>query len=397
MPFEKGLGLSPLPEGRRRRTGSILGYPGIGFLSQTDFGSPRRKPQPLFRVSPFARRDSLIRPPGHGDSQPTKPPRRRLPLSPPSRTSDLTACTGQIGSGSLKTSIVICPYFKLHGTYLPMSKKSVIQRRKRAPMRAPSFIFCVWVLFGGSTAILASYRWWGRGLSGLTPHPPTFLLGPGSAPKSDQDQATVGRSCIPGVNPVPSTSAHHLHLIDDDTEDARRRKRAGHLRRRSTCAGWTPSAKESARGRGKWNGRGRGKGGGRGSLPSGGAAARSTCRCPSARSCTTGRTHRGCGSLAGGRSGYYDDAGHANNGGTGASGSVGGGGGPPLTVEDLERHYFQLYEQRAQDGGAAECDRADDGGGKARAGRAVRGRDSGGGQKQQARGRAAAAGARVRA
>ncbi|KAF7296427.1 hypothetical protein HMN09_01113100 [Mycena chlorophos] len=188
-------------------------------------------------------------------------------------------------------------YFKLHGTHRPTSmKKTVIKRRKRVPA---------------------------AGGNGATP-----LDGPNAM--SDQAAAealvAVGRSRV--------ASSPRPHPTDDDAEDAPRRKRA---RRKAPAA--APMEDEKDLGKRTWFPSPAPTGTPQGSfeLPSIGTSFGNYIRTGSlSRSATPSRA--GAGSPAYGlpavRS-YHE-----------SSGSNGPNAGGIPSVEELERHYFSLHEQR---------------------------------------------------
>ncbi|KAF7345577.1 hypothetical protein MVEN_01576400 [Mycena venus] len=236
-------------------------------------------------------------------------------------------------------------YFKLHGTHRPTSmKKTVIKRRKRVPA------------------------------AGTVP-------GDGANAMSDQAAAealvAVGRSRVSATS-SPHPASSHPHPTDEDAEDAPRRKRQ--RRKAPTAAAeeeaaarereaiqreqeqrdrkrpWFPSAVHGHNGSFE-NGlppleRG---------FPSfpGNTTPGGYMRSPSAGSVPSrggaGSPAAGASSVSAGpggytlppvrqSSGYYHDGGSAN--GNSNNGSVAVNGGAPLTVEDLERHYFTLHESR---------------------------------------------------
>ncbi|KAK7007408.1 hypothetical protein R3P38DRAFT_3403748 [Favolaschia claudopus] len=250
-------------------------------------------------------------------------------------------------------------YFKLHGTHRPTSmKKTVIKRRKRVPA-------------AGAAA------------------------GEGGASTAMSDQAAaealvaVGQRSRVSANSSPHSPAN---IHDDDADgDAPRRKRQ---RRKAPAAASAPSEDEQLREREQQQQqqqqmerereqrereRKRWFGGSSGpfDLPSidrgfpplsaaASAGAGGYMRSPSVGSGGV-PSRGGAGSPAGGasaggytlppvRSGsaYYGghDGGHGGVGGMGLGAGGGGAGGsaggaaPPLSMEDLERHYFQLHESR---------------------------------------------------
>ncbi|KAJ7036643.1 hypothetical protein C8F04DRAFT_1233112 [Mycena alexandri] len=286
-------------------------------------------------------------------------------------------------------------------------KKTVIKRRKRVPaagggsgepgvngelffflfVYSPVALWAVVFLGPSELRVGSTATFWGA-VEAFSPVTRSRAPNKPDLPFAMTDQAAaealvaVGRSRVSAASSPHSNNNHHPHPTDEDAEDAPRRKRQ---RRKAPTAAAAAAEEEQRerererlvredherereqreRKRGWFPGHGGGPfdlpplerafppfgapaaagggGGGGGYMRSASAGSGSVPSRGGAGSPAGGASASNAYTLAPVRQGYYG-GGHDGSGANGVNGSAPLA--PPLTAEDLERHYFNLHEQR---------------------------------------------------